>query len=233
MPTSETPSNTSAKIPDSEPQTAAAGERQGEQKRILQIREGRALENTYFVEIVKGLSRIQKSMHKLRAEPYQHLHIVDMQSAAQSVADLAMVHGYEGVESIARRMETALKALLRDKAEVEQSLFGMVERAVATIQRFANVEDKLESELTVEKVNEHLEHEPSAVEEQKELPIANPVSLSPSAGENERPIIEVDEPDNHFDIRESEIVVKVVNTPMQGATDRSQAKRVKLGNDNQ
>ena len=50
---------------------------------------------------------------------------------------------------------------------------------MATIQRIANVEDKIESELTVEKVNEHLQQDPG--------------SSSASSGDDEATVVEIDE----------------------------------------
>jgi hypothetical protein len=117
----------------------------------FQIRAGRALENTYFREVMRCLYRIQKYLTRIQNGGEQRQYLIEITETSRQIADLAMIHGFDGVENVARKMISTFENLLRTNAGLHPALHSNVAAAIDTVQKIADIEAQIESELKIER----------------------------------------------------------------------------------
>jgi len=108
-------------------------------------------ENVYFAELMRALHRMISARARLKSEPDKRAHLKTIIEFAAKIQDLAMVHGYEGVENVAARFCKQVEPVRRRAATVEISdaAIAGIESGVLAIKEIAELEDSAESELVV------------------------------------------------------------------------------------
>ncbi|MFQ5752210.1 MAG: hypothetical protein ACE5HI_09460 [bacterium] len=117
----------------------------------------RPLQNYYLQEVKCGLTKIEQALAKMHNEPGDREFLVKIKGIAQSISDLAMVHGFEGVEKISGKLSSTIKHLLRAGSEFNKSLIAKVNMTVKAMQQVAEMESYIEKQMTVERIDRTVE----------------------------------------------------------------------------
>jgi len=113
-----------------EKKTLATGETvQGSAKEFVEY---------YQSEIQHQVNTMRELIHQLRKDPQNRPLLEEIHQASQSISDLAMVYGFEGVEVIADRIERAVKKLAKEDISEEflvrlGEAIGAIEKAMILI----------------------------------------------------------------------------------------------------
>ncbi|RMF61648.1 MAG: hypothetical protein D6743_13270 [Calditrichaeota bacterium] len=110
------------------------------------------LRHTYFREMMRSLKKMKAALGAWQKRPEERTHPQAIAAAAREVADLAMIHGYEGVESIAEQLQQSLGRMNLSDDPERAGVFLKVESAIVAIRQIARIEDFLEGRLTVRRV---------------------------------------------------------------------------------
>ncbi len=106
----------------------------------------------YLREIFKALRRLKALLEELKREPSRREYIQGIRQSAQSIRDLAMIHGFDGVEKIAGKIASTFARVLRSSVALEPQFVTRVESAVLAIKQIAEVEDTLESQMSIDRI---------------------------------------------------------------------------------
>ncbi|MFQ5677295.1 MAG: hypothetical protein ACE5G1_15485 [bacterium] len=94
---------------------------------------------------------MKKALYKLRKGFQSRTCLAEIQVVAKEISDLAMIHGYNGVESIARKLHMAIRCL-PTSVTTSPHFISKIELAMNGIQDVAFMEDCIEERTSVEKV---------------------------------------------------------------------------------
>lgn len=109
------------------------------------------LQSAYIREVTSGLQKIKKALYRLRKGFQSRTSLAEIQVVAKEISDLAMIHGYTGVESIARKLHTAIRRL-PTSVTTGAHFISKIDLAVNGIQDVAFMEDGIEERTSVEKL---------------------------------------------------------------------------------
>ncbi len=126
------------------------------------------MQKPYVRKVMRGLKKIRIALALVHDNPNNRDACIEIRNTAQSISELAMIHGYHGVESIARKIYTSFK---RSRIKSDPDFLYKIELAVKGIQRMAGMEGGIESKLKVtrgEEVSKQISslEEPSAEQRQ-------------------------------------------------------------------
>ncbi|MFQ5648817.1 MAG: hypothetical protein ACE5IY_02660 [bacterium] len=110
-------------------------------------------DNYYFSEFMRSLHRMSSILTKLKPEEDNQAHLAAACEAAHRIRDLAMVHGYAGVENVANKFCQQFGQFTHGKKELDAQLLEKVESGVMAIRRLAEIEDSVEDQMIVEHLN--------------------------------------------------------------------------------
>lgn len=116
-----------------------------------------SLKDFYCQEIISGIERIDNSLSELEAEPGKREYLRQIKDSAQSISDLAMIHGFEGVEAIADKIIATTISLLSSEADLDKSYSTKVKVAITTLRQVFQMEDDMESLMSVDKFDKQIE----------------------------------------------------------------------------
>lgn len=115
------------------------------------------LQGYYLQQISASLQRLKTALRGLAENPDQWRKLARMHLLARKIADLAMIHGYEGVETIGEKIAHATHRALTSERPVDKHLITKMATAVRTMDEIVRMEENLEGEMTVERFNERIE----------------------------------------------------------------------------
>ena len=111
------------------------------------------LQHHYFQEAVKSLIRIKGHLQHLEQYPKNKDCYRNIFKEATSICDLAMIHGYDGVENIAAKIARYFSNLLRENKWVDSERVHQISEAINMIPRIAESEASLEEHMTIESIS--------------------------------------------------------------------------------
>jgi len=115
------------------------------------------LKGHYFRQVFFHLSTIKLSLETLKENPAATQPVRRITCAAETISDLAMIHGYEGVEKTAHKIAAILCRLQAAPTPVDHAVLDRIDQAVKVLRQIAELEDSVEQEMTVEKTHEQAE----------------------------------------------------------------------------
>ncbi len=110
-------------------------------------------QNYYFAELMRGLHRISRVVAKLRLGAEKGVSLQRISESFRNIRDLAMIHGYEGVEKLASKIDAELKVKAADCPAPTAGLLDQITAAIVAIKQIAGFEEAMESQLTVDRID--------------------------------------------------------------------------------
>lgn len=121
------------------------------------------LQYAYLREVMKNLRALKKALNFLRKGIDLQANLIEIRNRATVISDLAMVHGFEGVEIVADKLSSLLKKH-RTSANVEPVLLFKIESSLKAIQTVLKIEEVVERGMTVERIDRSAEMNQRKVE---------------------------------------------------------------------
>lgn len=91
----------------------------------------------FWTEVDRNINCIEQALNRLKHNPGDRDSLSEISEAAKAITDLSMVHGYEGIETIACRLDSTLRTV-KDPgitpeiiAEIEETM-GVMKEVVST-----------------------------------------------------------------------------------------------------
>ena len=111
----------------------------------------------YFLrEVLHTLLQIRCSLRSLSEDPSQRNHQKKIRRHLTGVRDLAMVHGFDGVEKIAGKLFANLEKALTDSKNFDAAFVSKLNEAVVTLERVVALEAEMEARMSIELINHDL-----------------------------------------------------------------------------
>jgi len=176
----------------------------------------------YLQEVTGELDDIEKAVLKLEIENNSHKYLLQVRDKAHSIADLAMVYGFEGIEKISEKLFSTMKLLLSSRIDFNKSILAKINMAVNVMRQVVDLESYIERHMTVERITRKVERKQKKVQScaekfsksfdslmNKQLEIASNNATAPA--DEAVNIMEVDEEYSNlwFDIAEQESVLSL------------------------
>ncbi|MFQ5602528.1 MAG: hypothetical protein ACE5HS_04600 [bacterium] len=122
------------------------------------------LHQYYLHEILAGLKKIEHVMSISEAEVSNHHKLIAISKIAQSISELAMIHGFDGVEKIGHKLFSTLSVLRDSGGEFDETLREKVNLAVYVIRQVATMEAHIERQMNVERIDQTVERDQEKVQ---------------------------------------------------------------------
>lgn len=136
------------------------------------------------------LDKMSKALIRLKKGPNNRSDLAEIQVTARSISDLAMIYGFQGVESIARKIYTAIRQH-STKVASSPPFLSKIQAALRGIRDVVGMESSNESTMTVETI-------------ERETP-PQPQTILDNLSEDQRRVVEIENDAKLlFDIKESE-----------------------------
>lgn len=193
------------------------------------------LQTHYFREIMRGLLRIKASLARLKTEPACLEHIALIRDTAACLRDLAMIHGYDGVENISAKIHSTFDQIFTSKRSADVHLIARLYAGISVIQKIAELEDSIEGQMTVERISDIAEKgrqkvQDCALELSREWDLSGSLQLKldfdepPTGSTRLLQELEVGQPENPqarllFDIKEFEAVLLIAGEDEETAVN--------------
>ncbi len=107
----------------------------------------------YFREVLHALNLARKALRKLRERPADMGHRIVVHRQITNVRDLAMIHGFDGVERISTRLCNNLKEVMRRAETLQTPFIQKVDAAVVALQRVVILEGDSEARSSIQLIN--------------------------------------------------------------------------------
>lgn len=169
------------------------------------------LQHHYFQEAVKALIRIKAHLQHLELYPKNKDCYRRIFKETTSIADLAMIHGYDGVENIASKIARYFGKLIRDDKWVESEMVHQINQAINMIPKVAESEAALEESMTIEKISRDAETSQKEVRDIAQSVTDELTVLNNEIQDPEDYKITVIEEELEFDIQEFDSVNKIIH----------------------
>lgn len=180
----------------------------------------RHLRGYFLQEVFKGLTMISEDLVKLKDGTETRQRLIRIKEMIASISDLSMVHGYEGVENISSKMSSILNQVISSGKTIDEHFVHKMEYALQILKQVVEMEDYIESQMTVERVSKHVERNLRKVQnwalnvsenldflQHKQLNIFSDKTLPGITKKDMAPI---------FDIAENDAVLDLVKEPKNG-----------------
>lgn len=169
------------------------------------------LQQYYFQEAVKTLIRIKTHLQHLEQYPKNKDCYRRIFKEATAIADLAMIHGYDGVENIATKIARYFGKLIREDKWVESGMVHQINQAINMIPKVAESEAELEENLTIERISRDAETGQKEVRDLAQSVTDELAVLNKKSSNHELKVTVVDEEELNFDISEFDSIDQIVN----------------------
>ncbi|MFQ5823774.1 MAG: hypothetical protein ACE5JB_06945 [bacterium] len=116
----------------------------------------RFTQDYYYQEVMQGLKKIESYLSKLQKEPGNREYVQQIRNIAEYVTDLAMIHGYEGVENIAEKIRSSSDLILCKSEELEKPFLSKIEFAVKAIRQVMELEEDIDYQLIFDEIDEKI-----------------------------------------------------------------------------
>jgi|GEM_PF-6084743 len=111
----------------------------------------------YFLrEVLHALLQTRRSLSSLAEDPRNKNHLRDIRRLLTGVRDLAMVHGFDGIEQITGKLFTHLLQALSDSPHLDADFIATLDEAVIALERVVVLEDEIETRTSIELINHDL-----------------------------------------------------------------------------
>ena len=158
------------------------------------------MQKPYVRKVMRGLKKIRIALARVHDNPNNRDACIEIRNTAQSISELAMIHGYHGVESIARKIYTSFK---RSKIKSDPDFLYKIELALKGNQRVVGMEDGIERKLTIEKVTRGAKE------------VSKQISSLDELSEEQRQMVELESDAKLlFDIKESDFLNNIPGVPI-------------------
>ena len=171
----------------------------------------------YSLEVNRNIATIAEALHALDAPGNTNGRLKALMDPLECIIDLAMIHGFEGMEAIATRMQAGVRRALEKPSEDLPLFKTRMQRALEVMRRLLAQFDEgeahrlvRESEHAMDYMIDSLQIEPPPAD--AEAPVAPPTESfeastpPPSAEERDAPPADLPPRiEDYFDIREPEI----------------------------
>lgn len=127
------------------------------------LKKSQPLQYSYLREVVNNLCALRSVLDSLRSGADVKRDLAEIQERTRRISDLAMVHGFEGVEVVAAKLSSKLKQHLSCES-VDPVLLFKIESSVKAIQTVLKIEEVVERGMTVECINRSAEINQKKVE---------------------------------------------------------------------
>ena len=114
----------------------------------------RLSQEQYLTEVNLGVEKIEGILAAIKAEPKDDLNVVALRAAVQFIWDLAMIHGFEGVETISGKLCCTISHSRAAGTQLSPLLLSRVRGALVVIREVAELESTMEQHLTVDTVSQ-------------------------------------------------------------------------------
>lgn len=164
-----------------------------------------SLQRFYLQEVCVNLSKIEKAVARWRRTPKDTACLQKMKTAARAVLDLAIIHGYDGVENMSRRLVQTLEHLVRYRERYSATVAAKLKSAALAIRQVAGLEAENEHQMTVETVNRQVQAAEKEVQSRTEklaqsfAPIVR-IESPLSDGTTQPPAFDIREDQTLFDL---------------------------------
>jgi len=152
-------------------------------------------QKSYVRKVMRGLKNIRIALAKVHDNPNDRDAAIEIRGIAEAISELAMIHGYHGVESIARKISTSFKC---SRVKSDADFLSKIELAIKGIHHVVAMEDGIESKLIIEKITRGGKGSPSQISSLEEF---NKEQRRMVESENEATLL--------FDIRESDFLSNI------------------------
>lgn len=115
------------------------------------------LKSAYFQQVFCNLSTMKNSLEGLKKTPDNRELLIQFEEAACTIMDLAMIHGYEGVEKIASKIQVVFSKFIRSGSMISPEFTQKADIALYILRNITELEDSLERGMTVEKSSNAVE----------------------------------------------------------------------------
>lgn len=112
-----------------------------------------------FSEIYRALHRMSRALFKLRRSPARIEFAISILKMARKIRDLAMIHGYEGVENVACNFCRQFEAHSQAGSVVNDDGLAKIESWILSIKRMVAIEESEENNTTIETISSTLQRE--------------------------------------------------------------------------
>ena len=116
-----------------------------------------SLQNYYNQEVMAELAAIEQAVLKLQIDKDKLINLKQIRDTAHLLSDLAMIHGFEGVEKISEKLYSTMDHLLNSRIEFNQAMLTKLILAVNVIRQVEDMESIIESQMTVERIDRNVE----------------------------------------------------------------------------
>ncbi len=169
------------------------------------------LQHHYFQEAVKTLIRIKDHLHHLEQYPKNKDCYRRVLKEATAIADLAMIHGYDGVENIAAKVARYFGNLIKEDKWVDTEMVQQINQAINMIPKVAESETELEENMTIERISRDAKASQKEVRDIA-LSVTNELAvLNKKSSNHELKVTVVDEEELEFEISEFSSVDKIIS----------------------
>ncbi len=118
----------------------------------------------YYKELRNVLDKIKTSLTHLQKEPRNLIYLQQIKDSAEAASDLAMIHGYEGVENIAKTIRSSSDHILGQNQEIGESFISKVDLAVKAIRQVMDLEENIFNRSSQDKFDKRLRQKQEKVE---------------------------------------------------------------------
>ncbi len=192
------------------------------------------IQTTYLHETFRALCRFNDLLHDLGARAEDRALWDELLAVADRIRDLAMIHGFDGVEKITTTIASSLRDSLRGGSPLEAATLERIESAALAIKDIAEAETALEQHMTVERISRDAEVWRQKVEDcasqltgpDADAPVAEAVKVIGEEGTPLPPAGKAaDPPAPMFDISEFDFVLRIVDDSGETSTEPSHSDR--------
>lgn len=115
------------------------------------------LQSYYLHETLHALRDLKLTLESIKKDKPGLSEMRVALATSERIRDLAMIHGFDGVEKIGEKIVSTLRKLIAGGAKADDQFWANLESAVLAIKQVAEVEDTLERQMTVESIGRDME----------------------------------------------------------------------------
>lgn len=129
----------------------------------MKYKTNQPLQYAYLREVMMNLRACNRALNALRRQFEINNNLLEVRDRTRRISDLAMIHGFEGVEIIADKLSATINKHL-PSGENDPVLIFKIESSLKAIQTVLKIEEVIERGMTVERINRSAEVNQQKVE---------------------------------------------------------------------
>ncbi|HEX9653092.1 MAG TPA: hypothetical protein VGA99_05235 [bacterium] len=116
-----------------------------------------SLESFYLQQVCTNLKKIEKAIARWRRAGNDVRALKRMKDSSLAIFDFAMVHGYDGVENMALKLQQTVDFLIQARERYNSTIAAKLKSAVLAIRQVVEMEAENERQMTIENVSRCVE----------------------------------------------------------------------------